>query len=99
MNDTSGDIAALAALASGIIPADPRDAGAALVHAGPSIAERIGRSPSAFVYVDGLHAARAFARERFGLDVHDLNADQMHELLALLREKVPAFFRLLRSDV
>ena len=53
---TLGDIAALAALADGIIPADERDAGAGLVHAGPSIAERMRRSPSAHVYVDGLRA-------------------------------------------
>jgi Gluconate 2-dehydrogenase subunit 3 len=102
MNETSvslGDIAALAALASGIIPADLRDAGASLVHAGPSIAERMRRSPSAFVYVEGLHAARAFSRERFGHDVQDLNADQMHELLGSLRDQSPAFFRQLRSDV
>jgi hypothetical protein len=32
---TLHDIAALAALANGIIPADGRDAGAAAVHAGP----------------------------------------------------------------
>ena len=51
---TLGDIGALAALADGIIPADERDAGAGLVHAGPSIAERMRRSPSAHVYVLGL---------------------------------------------
>ena len=40
---TLADIATLAALANGIIPADERDAGAASVHAGPGIAERMRR--------------------------------------------------------
>ena len=96
---TLGDIGALAALADGIIPADERDAGAGLVLAGPSIAERMRRSPSAQVYVDGLRAARDFARERFGRDVRELNASQMRELLAALRDQWPAFFRQLRADV
>ena len=49
MNEPSvnlDDALALAALADGIIPADERDAGAASVHAGPIIAERIGRTLS-----------------------------------------------------
>ena len=96
---TLGDIGALAALADGIIPADERDAGAGLVHAGPSIAERMRRSPSAHVYVEGLRAARVFASERFGQDVRELNASQMRELLAALRDQSPAFFRQLRADV
>jgi restriction endonuclease Mrr len=96
---TLGDIGALAALADGIIPADARDAGAGLVLAGPSIAERMRRSPSAQVYVEGLRAARDFARERFGQDVRELNASQMRELLAALRDQSPTFFRQLRADV
>ena len=57
MNETSitlKDITTLAVLANGIIPADDRDAGAAAVHAGPGIAERMRWSPYADVYVDGL---------------------------------------------
>jgi hypothetical protein len=96
---TLADIGALAALADGIIPADERDSGAGLVQAGPSIAERMRRSPSGHVYVEGLRGARVFARERFGREVHELNAGQMHELLTLLREGSPAFFRQLRADV
>ena len=96
---TLGDIGALAALADGIIPADARDAGAGLVLAGPSIAERMRRSPSAQVYVEGLRAARDFARDRFGQDVRELNASQMRELLAALRDQSPTFFRQLRADV
>ena len=96
---TLGDIGVLAALADGIIPPDERDAGAGLVHAGPSIAERMRRSPSASVYLEGLRAARNFASVRFGQDVRDLNAGQMRELLAALRDQSPAFFRQLRADV
>jgi hypothetical protein len=96
---TLGDIGTLAALADGIIPADERDSGAGLVHAGPSIAERMRRSPSAHVYVEGLRAARAIASERFGQDVRELNASQMRDLLTVLRDQSPAFFRQLRADV
>ena len=93
------DIATLAVLASGIMPADSRDAGAALVHAGPNIAERMRRSPYGQVYVDGLQAASEFALATFRLPAHQLDAKQTHELLKFLSVQSPAFFRLLRSDV
>jgi hypothetical protein len=96
---TLRDIAALGALANGIIPADERDAGAATVHAGPGIAERMRRSSMPHVYVEGLKAAREFAREAFGRDIGELNAGQIRELLALIRARSPAFFRQLRADV
>jgi hypothetical protein len=96
---TLDDIGTLAALAGGIIPSDDRDAGAAMVHAGPSIAERMRRSPSAHVYVEGLKAARALAHERFGRDVRKLEADAIRELLDAIRDQSPGFFRLLRADV
>ena len=60
---TLGDIAALAALADGIIPADERDAGAG---PGPCGAEHchsaVRRSPSAHVYVDGLRGQHTSSR-------------------------------------
>jgi Gluconate 2-dehydrogenase subunit 3 len=96
---TLSDIGALAALAGAIIPADERDAGAGMVLSGPSIAERMRRSPSAHVYVEGLRAARDFARERFGRDVCELEPGQLDELLTALRDQSPAFFRQLRADV
>jgi hypothetical protein len=96
---TLEDIDTLTALASGIIPADDRDAGAAMVHAGPSIAERMRRSPSAHVYLAGLKAARTLAHERFGRDLHKLDGDAIHTLLEAIRDQSPAFFRLLRADV
>ena len=102
MNETPitlQDIAALAALANGIIPADERDAGAAAVHAGPGIAERMRRSPYAQVYVDGLKTADELARGSFDRSVAQLDAGQMNSLLADLSTQAPAFFRQLRADV
>ena len=102
MNETPitlADIAALAALANGIIPADARDAGAAAVQAGPGIAERMRRSPYAAVYVEGLETAHRLAHATFGKGVQELNAAQMHELLTALSAQAPAFFRQLRADV
>ena len=96
---TLDDIATLAALANGIIPADKRDAGAASVHAGPGIAERMRRSPYAAVYVDGLATSRRLARTLFAKSVPDLDSAQLHQLLASLGMQAPAFFRQLRADV
>ncbi len=96
---TPQDVAALAALANGIIPADARDSGAAFVHAGPAIAERIRQGVLAGVYVAGLKTAQDFARATFGCSAFELNAAQIHELLAALRDQAPAFFRQLRADV
>ena len=96
---TLQDIATLAALANGIIPADESDAGAAVVHAGPGIAERMRRSPYAQVYVDGVKAAHEIARAKFDRAAHDLDSAEMNDLLGTLRDQSPAFFRQLRADV
>lgn len=98
-NITLKDIATLAVLANGIIPADDRDAGAAAVNAGPGIAERMRRSPYAYLYVDGLNAAHELARETFAIAVDELNAAQVSQLLTALSARSPAFFRQLRADV
>ena len=96
---TLADIAALSALANGILPADSRDAGAASVHAGAGIAERMRRSPYGGVYLDGLNTAQQIAQSAFGTAVQGLTTEQMHELLATLRDEAPSFFRQLRADV
>jgi hypothetical protein len=96
---TLRDITTLSALASGIIPADDRDAGATGVHAGASIAARMRTSPYADVYLDGLKAASEISKSTFGIDVDDLDTTQLHQLVGLLREQVPEFFRQLRADV
>jgi acyl-CoA reductase-like NAD-dependent aldehyde dehydrogenase len=92
------EIAALAALANGIIPADERDAGAATVHAGPAIAERARYGVNGPLYAAGLRTAAAIARERFARQVHELDAIQIRALLDVLSEGSPAFFRQLRAD-
>lgn len=96
---TLQDITTLSALASGIIPSDDRDAGASGVHAGASIAARMRTSPYADVYLDGLKAASETSKSTFGIDVDALDATQLHELVGLLRDQVPEFFRQLRADV
>ncbi len=96
---TLKDIATFATLANGIIPADERDAGAASVHAGAGIAERMRRSPYAYVYVDGLRAADELAKTLFDTAIGELTAAQVHELLSALSAHCPAFFRQLRADV
>jgi hypothetical protein len=91
--------AQLTALANGIIPADARDAGAAAVHAGPRLAEKLQAGVNPELYRRGLSAAAGLAQEKFGLPLAALDAGPMHELLDTLREREPAFFRQLRLDV
>src|SRR4051794_39906276 len=93
------NIAALAALANGIIPADERDAGAASVDAATRLDERLQSSPSASLYAEGLLCAEEIARQKFTTGVHDLNPKQIHDLLARVREQMPTFFKQLRMDV
>jgi hypothetical protein len=99
MTDSAGDAALLAALADGIIPADARDAGAAAVNAGPRLAEKLAAGTNAVLYRAGLSAAAALAQTRFRRTVPELNASQLSDLLAALREQQPGFFRQLRMDV
>ncbi|MBI5773033.1 MAG: aldehyde dehydrogenase family protein [Verrucomicrobia bacterium] len=96
---TLDDIAALSALANGIIPADERDAGAAAVHAGVSIAGRIRDSWNSPLYLDGLKTADRLAREQFSRAVGALSPPEIHTLLGTLADAAPLFFRQLRADV
>ena len=90
------DLAAvLAALADGIIPADEIDDGAGAVNAGERLAERALGEP----YLSGLETARAVSREEYGRGVGELGAVEIETVLALLRERAPAFFTQLRMDV
>src|SRR4051812_24589692 len=93
------NIAALAALANGIIPADDRDAGAASVDAATRLAERLQSGPSASLYAQGLSCAGEIARQKFTTGVQDLNPKQIHDLLARVQEQAPAFVKQLRMDV
>lgn len=92
-------IAELAALANGIIPADDRDSGAAAVHAGPGIASNIRFHPYAEIYLEGLEDADRFSQEMFDRGTTELDLRQMDELMSRLRDDSPVFFRFLRSDV
>ena len=89
----------LAALANGIIPADDTDAGAAAVDAGPRLAARIEGGWNTRLYLGGLELADALSKQTFGRPPAELTPADLHGLLALLREREPAFFKQLRMDV
>jgi len=93
------DIAALTALANGIIPADKTDAGAAVVNAGGTLAEKIRGGINTSLYLQGLKIADAISREKYGRAVGRLNRQQTHELIGELRDTAPVFFKQLRMDV
>lgn len=93
------DIAALKALARGIIPPDETDGGAAMVFAGLGAAGKFRSGINAEIYAEGLRLAEALAREKYGRAVGELSAAQIHELLGLLRDQALPFFKQLRMDV
>ncbi len=93
------EISTLGILAQGIIPGDHRDGGAAGVHAGPGIAERMRRSVYGFIYTQGLRDAEEIAAKLFGRAIKELDEREVHHLLGILRQETPHFFRLLRADV
>ena len=81
-------------LANGIIPADEMDGGAACVGAGRIIVERIEKGVNAKVYLAGLEFVESLKR-----DVIRMSEGEIHELLGVIREKLPGFFKQLRMDV
>ena len=95
----SDDVVTLAVLANGIIPADATDAGAAAASAAPQLAQRIEAGVNAAVYRSGLELARSLAEEQYGGPIPSLTPPQVHDLLALLRDRLPGFFKQLRMDV
>jgi hypothetical protein len=94
-----GQLSALAALASGMIPPDERDGGASSVNAGPRLAEKIQAGANAALYRQGLELAEVVAQERFCRPAGELSAAEIGELIAALRERLPGFFKQLRMDV
>jgi len=93
---TNSDLSSvLAALANGIIPRDERDDGAC----GASCWSRIVAKVESPVYRQGLDAAQRLAQNKFGSEATKLSPAQVHELLGLLREEAPGFFKQLRMDV
>ena len=97
--DDSDQLAALTSLADGVIPPDEIDDGAREVLAAARIAEKIRSGANAPLYREGLALAAAIAKDAYGCDVPQLAADQVHELLARQRDRLPAFFKQLRLDV
>jgi hypothetical protein len=92
-------LAALAVLAGGIIPPDEIDGGAGEAHAAARIAEKIRGGANTALYCEGLATAATLSKEVYDCGVPQLTAEQTHELLARLRERLPAFFKQLRIDV
>src|SRR5882672_2500126 len=91
---TAEQVKILERLANGIIPADEMDEGAAAVNAGMRIAEKIDAGINAKVYLSGLEAVAGLKK-----DVLRMSSSEVHELLGILKEKAPGFFKQLRMDV
>lgn len=89
------ELATLTALANGIIPADETDDGAAAVNAGPRLAE----GTQSERYLQGLEMARSIASDEYDREVGECNSAEVERVLAVLRERAPAFFAQLRLDV
>ena len=92
-------VATLAVLANGVIPADESDAGAAAVDAAPRLAAKIEGGWNTRLYLGGMELADTLSLQTFGRTPAELAPADVHGLLALLREQVPAFFKQLRMDV
>jgi aldehyde dehydrogenase (NAD+)/phenylacetaldehyde dehydrogenase len=90
---------ALDRLATAIIPADHRDAGATLVNAGAQIATRIFNGINADLYREGLERAEVISLKRFGRPIEELQLAEVHDLIGILQEIENPFFRQLRADV
>jgi hypothetical protein len=96
---TKQRVEALAILANGIIPADERDAGAQSANAAEKIALKIEQGSNAQLYIAGLELAGKLAQDQYGQSVEELTPPQVHQLIAVLREKSPVFYKQLRMDV
>jgi len=92
-------IATLAILANGIIPPDETDAGAGSVDAGRRLASKVQANSNEALYLRGIEMAATLAQEKFGRQASQLSAEQVHELIAEVRELQPDFFKQLRLDV
>jgi hypothetical protein len=91
---TEQQVKILEKLANGIIPADEMDSGAAAVNAGMRIADRVDKGINAKVYLAGMEFVESLKK-----DVVGMNDEQIHELLGVIRDKAPGFFKQLRMDV
>src|SRR4051812_19090838 len=92
-------IATLALLANGIIPPDETDDGAASVAAGGRLASQLQAGINQALYLQGIDIASTLVQEKFGRPSSQLSAQEVHELIAEVRERQPAFFKQLRTNV
>jgi hypothetical protein len=92
-------IAALAALANGIIPSDAIDDGAASVDAATRLAAKIEAGMNSGVYINGLDRAARLSAERFIKPVAELAVDDVEALVREIKATDPAFYKQLRLDV
>ena len=96
---TSEQVAALAALANAMIPADEKDDGVARFEPGRRIAEKIEVDPNPAPYLKGLRVAENASLEQFDRSVTELDARSLEKLLGMLRDGAPAFFKFIRAEV
>ena len=96
---TPEELATLAALADGIIPPDQIDAGASAVNAGARIADRVASGVNAKLYLAGLAATEVLARKNYRRATRELETRELHDLIGVLRDESPGFFKQLRMDV
>jgi hypothetical protein len=99
MHLSSEHVAALETLANGIIPPDETDGGASSVNAGARLAEKVRAGINAALYAEGLQRVERIAREKYQRDAAQLRPNEIDELLALIRQDLPGFFKQLRLDV
>jgi len=89
----------LAVLANGIIPADDRDSGAAVVDAAGKIAVKVEAGVNAAVYLSGIDVADRLSRTHFDKAITELKPAEIHTLVSLVKAEVTGFYKQLRLDV
>jgi aldehyde dehydrogenase (NAD+)/phenylacetaldehyde dehydrogenase len=69
------------------------------VDAGARLAGKIDLGANQQLYSQGIEAAQEMAQKIFRRPIAELVPAEIHELLAVMREELPAFFKQLRMDV
>jgi hypothetical protein len=91
-------VAALKSLASAIIPADSRGPGVAQFNPGAHLAGKLQANPFASGLLQGLDFAEKQSLQMFGLPVGELPLESLDNLVGVLRDRSPAFFKFLRME-
>jgi len=95
---SQNQIAALEALAKGIIPGDQRDAGVSALNAGEHLAKKLEVNPFSSLLMDGVRFAESESVARFGQSVDKLSPEALHQLLGVVRDRAPALFKFVRME-